>query len=139
MPQRDTYHTVVKQALIKDGWIITHDPYPIYYGTRRGYIDIGAEKDTFAAEKDNRKIAVEVKSFMSDSTMADLEQALGQYLVYRSWMQRVEPVRELFLAVSENIATDVFNESAGRVLIEDYHLRLIVVDMQQEEIVQWIN
>ncbi len=139
MPQRDIYHHAVKQALIKDGWIITHDPFPIYYGSRRGYADMGAEKATFAAEKDNQKIAVEVKSFVSDSIVADIEQAVGQYLVYRSWMHRVAPTRDLFLAVSDVVATDAFDEMAGRVLIEDYQLRLIVVNMSLEEIVRWIN
>lgn len=26
MPARDIYHNTVKNALIKDGWTITHDP-----------------------------------------------------------------------------------------------------------------
>lgn len=81
MPARASYHAAVKQALIKDGWTITHDPFPIFYGARRGYIDLGAEQDTFAAEKGPQQIAVEVKSFVGDSVMEDLEQALGQYLV----------------------------------------------------------
>nr|WP_017306237.1 element excision factor XisH family protein [Spirulina subsalsa] len=29
MAAKDTYHEAVKNALIKDGWIITFDPYPI--------------------------------------------------------------------------------------------------------------
>ena len=31
MPARDTYHNAVKQALIKDGWTITADPYTVEY------------------------------------------------------------------------------------------------------------
>jgi len=41
-------------------------------------IDIGAEQ-LLAAENNDRKIAVEVKSFIRESRIADLEQALGQY------------------------------------------------------------
>jgi hypothetical protein len=26
MPAKDTYHNAVENALIKDGWTITHDP-----------------------------------------------------------------------------------------------------------------
>lgn len=139
MPRRDIYHQAVKHALIADGWIITHDPYPIYYGKRRGYVDIGAEDGTIAAQKETRHIAVEVKSFISDSTIVDIEQAVGQYLVYRSWMRRVDPLRILFLAVSDIVAADVFDDIAGRALIDDYQLHIIVVDMIREEIVQWIN
>jgi hypothetical protein len=29
MPAKDVYHEAVKNALIKDGWLITFDPYPI--------------------------------------------------------------------------------------------------------------
>ena len=37
MPARDYLHNIVKNALIKDGWIITHDPFTIVFGTRRVY------------------------------------------------------------------------------------------------------
>jgi hypothetical protein len=40
--------------------------------------DLGAEK-LMAAEKEGRKIAVEVKSFTWRSEMNDLEKAVGQY------------------------------------------------------------
>jgi len=139
MPQRDIYHNAVKQALINDGWTITHDPFPIYYGKRRGYIDLGAEDGTLAAEKNQQKIAVEIKSFVSDSRVADIEQAVGQYLVYRSWLQRIEPSREIFLAISDVVADDAFDDLAGQALIQDYQLRIIVVDMTRKEIVQWIS
>ena len=31
MPRKDTFHNVVKNALIKDGWTITHDPYTLEF------------------------------------------------------------------------------------------------------------
>lgn len=136
MSQRDLYHNIVKQALIKDGWIITHDPYTVSYGIHRVFVDLGAER-TIAAEKKGQKIAVEIKSFISASTVADMEQALGQYLLYRSWMSRKEPDRHLFLAVAEETANEIFEEISGRVLIEDYAISLITFDIEREEIVQW--
>lgn len=62
MPAKDFYHETVKTALERDGWTITHDPYRIMVGRRRGYIDLGAE--IIAAEKGKVKIAVEIKSFL---------------------------------------------------------------------------
>jgi XisH protein len=62
------------------------------------FIDLGAER-LIAAEQDRRKIAVEVKSFLSESRIADLEQALGQYILYNDILQRNEPERELYLAI----------------------------------------
>ena len=44
MPQFDLYHEPVKQALIKDGWTITDDPFTIEYKGLRLYADLGAEK-----------------------------------------------------------------------------------------------
>lgn len=48
MAQRDLIHDAVKNALIKDGWTITDDPYRIKYGERRIEIDLAAEH-TFSA------------------------------------------------------------------------------------------
>lgn len=50
MPARDLYHDVVKRALVRDGWTITHDPYTISAGTTKIYVDLGAEH-AIAAEK----------------------------------------------------------------------------------------
>jgi hypothetical protein len=126
----------VKRALIADGWTITHDPYPLAMGTRRGFIDLAAEI-ALAAARDERTIAVEVKSFIGPSPLADVEQALGQYLVYRSWLSRTDPARELYLAVDSDTARDIFDDRFAAVLIEDYRLRLLVVEIESERIAQW--
>ena len=76
MPAKGIYHNTVKSALIKDGWTITHDPLRLKWGNDRLYVDLGAEQ-LLTAKKEDRKIAVEVKSFVSYSNMADLENALG--------------------------------------------------------------
>ncbi|MEM8534684.1 MAG: element excision factor XisH family protein [Chloroflexota bacterium] len=62
MPARDTYHEIVKQALIDDGWMITHDPLKLSWGGKDMFVDLGAEQ-LLAAEKAERKIAIEIKSF----------------------------------------------------------------------------
>jgi hypothetical protein len=87
VPQRDANHEAVKSALVHDGWTITHDPYTVSYQDDRGYIDLGAER-LLGAERDQRRIAVEIKSFVGLSVIADVQQAIGQYLLYRSWLAR---------------------------------------------------
>ena len=79
MSRRDIYHNTVKQALQKDGWTITHDPFPLEIGRKRLSVDLGAEK-LISAKKSKRRIVVEVKSFIGQSDVKDLEQALGQYI-----------------------------------------------------------
>jgi hypothetical protein len=81
---RDVVHNLVKNALIKDGWKITHDPFLIGYGNRKVYADLGAEK-LVAAEKGQEKIVIEIKSFLGVSLITELERALGQFMMYRSW------------------------------------------------------
>ena len=76
MPAKDLYHDTVKNALIKDGWTITHDPLRLRQGNDLLYVDLGAERLLTATKKD-RKIDVEVKSFASPSNIAALENALG--------------------------------------------------------------
>ena len=136
MPAKDIYHDTVKNALVKDGWTITHDPLRLKWGTNLLYVDLGAEK-LLTAEKDNQKIAVEVKSFVSPSNLYDLENALGQYILYRNVLEDLEPDRELYLAVHEEIFSTVFEESIGQMLIRKNNMKLIVFRITEEEILKW--
>lgn len=143
MPARDIYHRAVKAALIADGWTITHDPYRVEFGGKDVYIDLGAERDAadpvLAAERGTARIAVEIKTFTGPSVIADLEQAVGQYLLYRSWMSRTEPERLLYLAVDTEAALGVFEQEFGRIIADDLQIRLVVVDTAVERIVTWTH
>ena len=44
MPASDAIHGAVKNALVKDGWTITHDPYTVRFGGVRVHADLAAEK-----------------------------------------------------------------------------------------------
>ncbi len=107
---KDIYHETVKTALIKDGWMITDDPLRLKVGGRMAYVDLGAQK-LFAAEKEGRKIAVEVKSFLNPSPVQDLEQALGQYIMYSQVLSKLEPKRLLYLGISQSVFFDFFPRS----------------------------
>ncbi len=73
---KDIFHHLVKEALIKDGWVITHDPYSFNKWDPEWEIDLGAEK-IIAAKKENQKIAVEIKSFLATSFAYEFHQVLG--------------------------------------------------------------
>lgn len=138
MPARDIYHDQVRNALINDGWIITHDPLTLQVGKRYVHIDLGAE-GVIAAEKANLKIAVEVKSFIGKSDVDDLEKALGQYVLYHKHLKNSEPDRKLYLAVPNEVYATLFEEPIGEVLLQDGTLCLLVFKEGQEEILKWIN
>jgi len=137
MPVRDIYHDNVKNALIKDEWTITHNPLTLKWGKKDMYVDLGAEK-ILAAEKEGRKIAVEVKSFVGPSEIEYLKNALGQYVLYHDILKRTDPDRILYLAIRKAVFLDLFEEPVGKLLLENKRVRLIVFDHRTEEIVQWI-
>jgi len=137
MPAKDLYHNVVKAALEKDGWAITHDPLRLQWGSRDLYVDLGAE-ELLAAEKGLRKIAVEIKSFVSASPVTDLENALGQYILYYDILARLESDRSLYLAIRQAVFLDLFEEPIGKLLLENNRMSLIVFDPQREVIVKWL-
>ncbi len=83
----DKIHDAVKNALIKDGWTITADPYRIEFEEYRLYADLSAERP-IAAVRGNEKIVVEIKSFLNRSSVTDFENALGQYLIYRRLLSK---------------------------------------------------
>jgi len=105
---KDLYHDNFRKALEKEGWTITHDPYPLRVG-RIGYeVDFGAEK-LIAAEKGNEKIAVELKSFSGPSDVNEFHRAVGQFNDYFVALEVVEPGRALFLGVPEDVWQDFFS------------------------------
>jgi hypothetical protein len=57
MARLDKIHNAVKNALVKDGWDITDDPYTIRYEEMTLQADLAAER-TIAAERAGRKIVV---------------------------------------------------------------------------------
>jgi hypothetical protein len=71
--------------------------------------------------------------------MEDLEKALGQYSLYSALLAEVEPDRTLFLAVSDSTYDTVFATAAGQVVVGRLSLRIIVINLGQEEVVRWIE
>lgn len=138
MPAKDIYHETVKNALIKDRWTITDDPLKLTIGSRSLYVDLGVEK-LIAAQKDNQKIAVEIKSFISPSPIKDLENALGQYVLYQNILQSTDSERILYLAIREEVYNDLFAEPIGQLLLNNKQIKLITFDSDKQELVGWIN
>ncbi|MFB2921466.1 MULTISPECIES: element excision factor XisH family protein [Aerosakkonema] len=135
---KDIYHDTVKAALLKDGWSVNDEFFRIAIGSRSVYIDLGAEK-IITAEKEDRKIAVEIKSFLSPSPVQDLENALGQYILYRDGLKRSQPERILYLAIIERVYLDFFQEEIAQMVVQNNQIKLITFDSEKEEIIQWIG
>ena len=136
MAARDLFHDVVKQALLREEWKITADPLVIKIEGVKLEIDLAAEK-VLAAEKDGRKIAVEIKCFLNPSVISEFHSALGQFLNYRLALQMIEPDRILYLAVPLDTYESFFHEFFIQEAVKVYQLKLIVYNPIQEVILKW--
>jgi len=134
---RDRFHEVVRAALEKAGWTITADPYEIKVDDVDFEIDLAAEQ-LLAASLGDRKIAVEIKSFLSPSNVSEFHTALGQFLNYRDALAIVDPDRHLYLAVRLPIYEVFFQRKFIVAAVERYQLKLLVYDVQQEAIAKWL-
>lgn len=139
MPAKNVYHDAVVAALVADGWTITDDPLYLTVEDRKLFVDLGAERNTLAAERDDEKIAVEVQSFAGGSPVRDFQEALGQYAMYRVILARQQPDRPLFLAVPQVVYDGILSEQLGRIIVADLNIRVLVFDPTRREVVRWIN
>ncbi|MCL2933753.1 MAG: XisH family protein [Trichodesmium sp. MAG_R03] len=129
MSRKDTYHYLVKSVLIREGWTIYHDPYFLKSDPKLS-IDLGAER-IIAAEKNCDTLAVEVKSFITDSQVMELEKAIGQYGIYEELLKIQEPDRELYLAVPIDAFENIFSRQVGKVAVKKFNLKLIIFSFSE--------
>jgi hypothetical protein len=99
---------------------------------------LGAEK-LLAAERDGRRIAVEIKSFRRASEVAEFHTAVGQFLNYRHVLGKRMAERTLYLAVPQGVFSGFFQEPDVQEIIETHRIRLLIYDPRREEVVQWIE
>jgi hypothetical protein len=135
---RDLYHNNVREALQKDGWAITHDPYQVSIEEVGYEIDFGAEP-LIAAEKDEQRIAVEVKSFVGPSTVNEFHRAIGQFNDYSVALEIQEPQRALFLAIPKIAWFRFFQKQIIQKSLQRVGARVLVFDPKTNTILQWIK
>jgi XisH protein len=135
---KDFYHDNVREALEKDGWVITHDPYRVKVDEIGYEIDFGAEP-LIGAQKDEKMIAVEVKSFVGPSTINEFHRAVGQFNDYYVALEIEDPERVLFLAVPEEVWLNFFEKPLIQKSLERIGARVIVYNPLENEIVKWIK
>jgi hypothetical protein len=138
MPRKDRIHEAVKNALVKEGWTVTDDPFRIVYEDADLYADLRIVK-TEADTTVQRALIIEIKSFAGASPLHSLETALGQYELYRIYLQSVAPEDRLYLAISLTTYEEQFTRPAFAIIIQEKSLPLLVVDIEHEEVARWIN
>lgn len=115
-----------------------------HYDQRFLFIDLAARLDVLngiagrfiGARLGSSRIAVEIKEFRGNSAIADLEQAIGQYVLYRLLLEQVDPERELYLAVADTTFDGIFSEPIGELVMRG--LPMLIVDVEAQEVKRWI-
>jgi hypothetical protein len=134
---RDIFHTLVKQALEKEGWIITHDPLSLHSRKEGGLqTDLGAEK-LITADKENSRIAVEVKSFVHISILHDFLLAVGQFYVYRTILIKNDSSRTLYIALPDFVFNRIIKFEWAQEVVQDLAIKFILYDTNQKIITAW--
>ena len=137
MSAKDIVHEIVRQALEKDGWVITHDPLFLRVSENIGmFLNLAANK-VIIANRETLKIAVEVKSFVGLSAVTDFHLAIGQFLNYRLALEELEADRILYLAIPDDIYHNFFQDSFIQKVIDNYSIKLLIINTQQGEILSW--
>ena len=137
MSAKDIVHEIVREALEKDGWVITHDPLFLRVSENIGmFLDLAANK-VIIANRETLKIAVEVKSFVGLSAVTDFHLAIGQFLNYRLALEELEADRILYLAIPDDIYHNFFQDSFIQKVIDNYSIKLLIINTQQGEIILW--
>ncbi len=68
-----------------------------------------------------------------------MKEALGQYDIYLYLLEETAPDRKLYIAISEIAYKSFFTQDVIQLILNRHQLPLIVVDIETEEIKQWIN
>jgi hypothetical protein len=138
MPAKNVYHSVVRDALVADGWTVTDDPLFLRVGERDLYIDLAAERaggEVVAIEL----IAVEVQTFGGHSPVAALQQAIGQFGMYRTVLDDQQPERVLYLAVPFEVYDGILTEPLGERMVEQFGVKLLLFDPDRRRALRWIS
>ena len=138
MSAKDLFHELVKESLLEEGWKVTHDPYRIELEFTALYIDLGAER-VIAAERNQEKIAVEIKSFVAPSIMSEFHSAIGQFINYRLALEDEDPTRKLYLAVPEETYDRFFHYAFIQKSIDRNEVPLMIYSTSSPRIVRWIS
>lgn len=135
MPALDQCHDQVVRALQKEGWIASPKPERLNHEQRVIFIDLRATKRINGTTK--QILLAEIKCFRDpDSATRDLYTGLGQYLIYRAMLEERGINIPLYLVVPLETYELLFDSTVTRAVTSN-HVKLIVVNMDTDEIVLW--
>ena len=128
MPKHDSCHDVVADALKREGWRVEGDSQR-QRNERVVYIDLQAFRD-------DKTTLIEVKCFANLASPDEQYTAVGQYLIYQTFLRLEATLHPLYLAVPITIYENRFDD----VLLETFRahdIKLLLFDETNERSLQW--
>jgi hypothetical protein len=136
VPAFDRCHEQVVHALEKDGWRVLREHMKLAFSKRRVFVDLQVARGDNGHRQDI--LLIEVKCFSDpDSYLQDIYTAIGQYITYRAILMDMDVNIPLYLSIPEGIFTSF--EPAIQHAFRDHRIRIIVIDLEAEKVVQWIE
>lgn len=80
-----------------------------------------------------------MQSAVARSVVRWLEEAVGQYQLYRAVLARQQPDRRLFLAVTDDVYAGILTEEIGQIALTDLGVRVLVFDPARREVIRWTS
>lgn len=139
MPAIDICEPAVIRALEKAGWMVLDQPYSIRFDESR--LDyVFADLRLRHNDPDQTIIVVEVKCFaVGRSFLDEFYHATGQYIVYRNALKIRGIDLPVYLAVPLRAYKGFFQKRLIQSAIDDVRAKIVVVDLDAEEVAQWID
>jgi hypothetical protein len=138
MPNTDSCEPQVIRALNKIGWSVIKKTYAIALDKSGGFV----YADLQMRQKSNprRIMIVEVKCFSDRAArLNEFYRAVGQYVVYRNGLQRDGFTGEIYLALPIQIYKDLIQLDPVRDTLDEIKMKLILIDLETETVIAWIN
>jgi hypothetical protein len=138
VPRQDQCEPQIVRALEKSGWRVTDHNFALQTGKLGRFIF--ADLRLADIQTGQQIIVVEVKCFPQINSMLDeFNRAFGQYNMYRTALARNGLKFPIYLAVPAHMYNILIDDSLIFDMMEDNQLKRIIVDVDKEEIVQWID
>lgn len=77
--------------------------------------------------------------FNTPSPITELEKAIGQYGIYRTFLKQSNPSQQIYLAIAQDVYQDFFKQPAIETIMDDHQISLLVFEPHNEEVVLWIR
>jgi hypothetical protein len=137
MPALDSCHLQIVHALEKSGWHVAPNQLGLDTPLNNLFVDIVAHRSVEIG--DQEMIVVEAKCFpKSSSGTTELYVAIGQYLVYRELLIANQIDSPIYLAIPTDAYQTIF-KAIGMSVVTKSAIKLIVIDLEREEIEQWLE